>query len=225
MFMKLNLEKNNRILLIAHNHAVHEEIRRILTAPSDVADSLGEEEVSSLEGKRKISDVPIFKVDSAYQGQEGLALIEKGLRENEPYALAFVEMHMSLDWEGIEATCEIWKRYPELQVIIITAYECSWEEMLKRLGYSERMVILKKPFDGIEVLQMAVAMTKRWQSGLRAKLRLENLEKLANEGALLLQSADKNFTKIAAQLLKATKTAKTEATAVALSGKSEEVQS
>jgi CheY-like chemotaxis protein len=218
--MRIDPEKNNRILLIDDNHAIHEEIRRILIAASDIADSLVEEEVSSPKGKRKISDVPIFKIDSAYQGQEGLALVERSLQENKPYALAFVDVHMPPGWDGIEATCEIWKRYPELQIIIITAYtEYSWEELLKKLGYSERMVILKKPFDSIEVLQMAVAMTKRWQSALRAKLRLQNLEKLADAGSVLLRSADENLAEITEQLSQARESANAEAIATPLSDK------
>jgi CheY-like chemotaxis protein len=224
--MRINPEKNNRILVIDDNHAIHEHLRRILIAVSDVADSLVEEKASSPEDRLKISDVPIFKIDSAYEGQEGLALIEKSLRENKPYALAFVDVNLPPGWDGIEATCEIWKRYPELQVIIITGYtDYSWQEMLKALGYSERMVILKKPFDSIEVLQMAVAMTKRWQSGLRAKLRLENLEKLADVGSSVLKSADQDLAEIALQLLTATENAKREALAASLSRKSKAGQS
>jgi hypothetical protein len=59
--MRIDPEKNNRILLIDDNHAIHEEIRRILIAASDIADSLVEEEVSSPKGNRKISDVPYSK--------------------------------------------------------------------------------------------------------------------------------------------------------------------
>src|SRR5271165_4344681 len=109
--MRINPEKNNRILVIDDNHAIHEDIRRVLMAASDLADSLVEEEVFLPEEKMEVSDVPIFKIDSAYAGQEGLALIEKSLRENKPYALAFVDVHMPPGWDGIEATCKIWKRY------------------------------------------------------------------------------------------------------------------
>ena len=224
--MRINPEKNNRILVIDDNHAIHEDIRRILIAASDVSDSLDEEEVSLFEETRGISDFQIFKIDSAYQGEEALALIEKSLQENKPYALAFVDVNMPPGWDGIETTCRIWGRYRELQVIIMTAYsDYSWEDMLKALGYSERMVILKKPFDSIEVLQMTVAMTKKWQSSLRGRLRLENLEKMADAGNLALKAAQKSYAEIVARLFEATETAKKEASAAALAAKSEGPQS
>ena len=113
------------------------------------------------------SPVPIFEIDSAYQGQEGMDLIEKSLRQEWPYATAFVDVRMPPGWDGVETTRRIWEKYPDLQVVLCTAYsDCSWEEMVRKLGYSERMVILKKPFDGIEVLQMTIAMTKKWQLNL-----------------------------------------------------------
>ena len=71
---------------------------------------------------------------------------------------------------------------PDLQVVICRAYaDYSWEEVLRKLGSSERMVILKKPFDNIEVLQLAVAMTEKWRLNQQAKLRLGDLEKLIQD--------------------------------------------
>ena len=106
--------------------------------------------------------MPVFEIDSAYQGREGLDLIEKSLLENRPYALAFVDVRMPPGWDGVETTCKIWEKYADLQVVICTAYsDYSWEEMLRVLGYSDRMVILKKPFDNIEVLQLAISMTEK----------------------------------------------------------------
>src|ERR1700726_3322418 len=99
-------------------------------------------------------------------------------------ALAFVDVRMPPGWDGIETTCKIWEKYPDLQVVICTAYsDYSWEEMLKTLGSSDRMVILKKPFDNIEVLQLAISITEKWRLYQQAKLRLENIDgKSANDG-------------------------------------------
>jgi hypothetical protein len=49
--------------------------------------------------------------------------------------------------------------HADFRKILNTLY--SWEEILRKLGYSDRMVILKKPFDNIEVLQSAVSMTEK----------------------------------------------------------------
>ena len=135
--------------------------------------------------------LPEFQIDSAYQGQEGLDLIEKSLAENRPYALAFVDVRMPPGWDGVETTARIWQTYPDLQVVICTAYsDYSWEEMLKKLGYSDRLVILKKPFDNIEVLQLAISMTEKWRLFHQAKFRLDDLEQMVQERTAALQKTN-----------------------------------
>ena len=45
--------------------------------------------------------------------------------------------------------------------MICTAYsDYSWADITKNLGTSDNLVILKKPFDNIEVFQLAHALTK-----------------------------------------------------------------
>jgi CheY-like chemotaxis protein len=176
--MKFNPLKNRRILVVDDNHAIHEDFRKILT-PSKLPNDLGKDEAALFADTTVKFRFPSFEIDSAYQGQAGLDLIEESLRQDRPYALAFVDVRMPPGWDGIETTSNIWKKYPDLQVVICTAYsDYSWEEMLRKLGYSDRMVVLKKPFDAIEVLQLAVAMTEKWRINQQTKLRLNDLEEL-----------------------------------------------
>src|ERR1700738_3258721 len=180
--MSINPLENNRILVIDDNRAIHDDFRKILIKPSHRPNDLEEDEETLFGDTTVKFQMPIFEIDSAYQGQEGLDLIEKSLLEGRPYSLAFVDVRMPPGWDGIETTCKIWEKYPDLQVVICTAYaDYSWEEVLRKLGSSERMVILKKPFDNIEVLQLAVAMTEKWRLNQQAKLRLGDLEKLIQD--------------------------------------------
>jgi two-component system sensor histidine kinase/response regulator len=189
--MNIDPLKNRRILLIDDNRAIHEDFRKILITSTNLPNDLAEDE-AALFGDTAVSfQLPVFEIDSAYQGQEGLDLIEKSLREDRPYALAFVDVRMPPGWDGIETTCKIWEKYPDLQVVICTAYsDYSWEEMLRTLGYSDRMVILKKPFDNIEVLQLAIAMTEKWRLYQQTKLHLDDLEKVVQERTLALNAAN-----------------------------------
>jgi DNA-binding LytR/AlgR family response regulator len=120
-----------------------------------------------------------------------------------PNALAFVDVFMPPGWDGVETTCRIWEKYSDLHVVICTAYsEYSWEEMLRKLGYSERLVVLKKPFDSIEVLLLAVAMTEQWRIDQQAKLRRQNLEKLIEERTLALEATNAELALTVSQLKK-----------------------
>jgi two-component system, sensor histidine kinase and response regulator len=174
--MKFNPLSNHRVLVIDDNRAIHEDFRKILTRASSF---LAYHEAALFGDTTRKFPQPIFEIDSAYQGQEGLDLIEKSLKENRPYALAFVDVRMPPGWDGVETTCKIWEKYPDLQVVICSAFsDYSWEEMVSKLGYWDRVVILKKPFDNIEVLQLAIAMTEIWRHNQQTKLRVDNLEQL-----------------------------------------------
>jgi signal transduction histidine kinase/AmiR/NasT family two-component response regulator len=196
---------NQRILVIDDNRAIHEDFRKILrkkrTSPGNVAEAeaaLFGDEVTTFE-------MPEFEIESAFQGQEGFDLIVKSAEAGNPYAMAFVDVRMPPGWDGVETTERIWQKYPDLQVVICTAFsDYSWEDMLKKLGYSDRLVILKKPFDNIEALQLAISMTEKWRLYQQAQLRLEDLERMVKERTLALQKSNGDLASANDQLRLAT---------------------
>ena len=108
--------------------------------------------------------------------------------------MAFVDVRMPPGWDGVETITRIWKLYPDLQVVICTAYsDYSWEEMIRQLGKSDSLVILKKPFDNIEVLQLAHALTEKWLLSHQVKNRLNDLDQAVSQRTTELQSANEQL--------------------------------
>jgi CheY-like chemotaxis protein len=106
---------------------------------------------------------PVFELTSAYQDVEALAKVRKGLAEGAPFALAFIDMRMPPGWDGVETLARLWQEDPHLQAVICSACsDFSWESVSARFGQTERLLILKKPFDAIEVRQMACALVEMW---------------------------------------------------------------
>jgi CheY-like chemotaxis protein len=177
--MKFHLPENHRILVIDDKQPIHDDFRKILVIPSKLSDDLAKDE-AALFGEPPIEHPSqVFEIASAYEGREGLEMIGKSLLEGRPFALAFVDVRMPPGWDGVETTCKIWENFHDLQIVLCTAFADRFlEEKLQKLGHSERMVILKKPFSGVEVLQLAVAMTEQWRVNQLAKLRLDDLAKL-----------------------------------------------
>ena len=189
--MSINPNRNHRILLIDDNRAIHEDFRKILGKKKARPGNLAEAE-SALFGDDDASfQMPEFEIDSAFQGKEGFDQIVKSVQDDHPYAMAFVDVRMPPGWDGVETTAQIWQKYPDLQVVICTAYsDYSWQDMLKKLGYSDRLVILKKPFDSIEALQLAISMTEKWRLYQQARLRLDDLERMVQERTVALQKTN-----------------------------------
>ncbi|HEV2454613.1 MAG TPA: ATP-binding protein, partial [Verrucomicrobiae bacterium] len=191
--MNINPNLNHRILVIDDNQAIHEDFKKIFNYKA-ASTSLDEDDAAMFGNESAKFKLPEFEIDSAYQGREGLALIEKSLQEGRPYAMAFVDVRMPPGWDGVETTAQIWQKYPDLQVVICTAYsDYSWEDMLKKLAYSDRLVILKKPFDNIEVQQLAISMTEKWRLYHNAKLRLDDLERMVQSRTSELEKANKDL--------------------------------
>jgi PAS domain S-box-containing protein len=91
--------------------------------------------------------------------------------------MAFVDVRMPPGWDGIETIAKIWDVYPDLQIVICTAYsDYSWDDMIAKVGQSDRLLILKKPFDNVEVLQLANALTEKWRLLQESKVKIEDLE-------------------------------------------------
>lgn len=168
--------KNNRILVVDDNPAIHDDFRKVLGAVQEPqADLLNAE--AALFGDEISAVVSTdFEIDSAYQGQEALSKVKQAVATGRPYAMAFIDVRMPPGWDGVETVLRIWEIYPELQVVICTAYsDYSWEEMIRKLGSSDNLVLLKKPFDNVEVLQLACAFSRKWDLNRQASMKLDEL--------------------------------------------------
>jgi two-component system, cell cycle sensor histidine kinase and response regulator CckA len=178
----MSLAENNRILIIDDNAAIHEDFRKILAPIGSRLTDLSAAE-SALFGHEEATSVrKHFEVESAYQGEEGLAMVRDAISRERPYAMAFVDVRMPPGWDGIETIAQLWQVAPDLQIVICTAYsDYSWQAIAAKLNGSHNMVVLKKPFDNIEVLQLAHALCHKWLVTQEAKAQLTELNRLVEE--------------------------------------------
>ena len=75
--------------------------------------------------------------------------------------------------DGIETTARLLREDPDVGIVICSAYsDHSWEEMTAAFGKTDRVLILKKPFDTVEVRQLAHALQRRWELARLAALKV-----------------------------------------------------
>ncbi len=170
--------KSYRILVIDDNRAIHEDFRKILCPPSADTTALGEAEAKLFDEPTRVRQSAVFEIDSAYQGEEGLERVRQSLQSGRPYAMAIVDVRMPPGWDGIETTQKLWEVDADLQVVICTAYsDYSWDEIIAKLGNSDRLLFLKKPFDTVEILQLANALTEKWRLIRQVRNQMADLER------------------------------------------------
>jgi diguanylate cyclase len=159
---------NRRILIVDDDSSVHHAYTRALSHRRTETDVDAMEDAlfgDGAGGTRQLSplDNVQFEVDHAYQGQEALAKLEQAIKEGHPYAAAFVDMRMPPGWDGVETIEQLWNIHPSLQVTVCSAYsDYKWNDIVKRLQKADQLLLLRKPFDPIEVWQIALSMSEKW---------------------------------------------------------------
>ncbi|WP_158447407.1 putative bifunctional diguanylate cyclase/phosphodiesterase [Syntrophotalea carbinolica] len=165
-----------RILIVDDNQSIHDDFKKILTKKNAADTALDDLEAALFGDSNQSFSAPDYIIDFACQGQEALAMVEQAESEEAPYSLAFVDGRMPPGWDGIETIVHLWKASPELQIVLCTAYaDYTWDEIQHKLGDTDSLVILKKPFDIAEVLQLAHTMTRKWELNRQIQGRLHRL--------------------------------------------------
>lgn len=150
-----------RILIVDDTPSIHEDYTKILAPETHDTLCVHEAQLYGDQAATR-SDATPYQLDHAFQGQEALEKAQRAVVSGKAYDLAFIDMRMPPGWDGLQTIEELWRVDPGLQVVICTAWsDYTWQEIQQRLGHSDQLLILKKPFDPSEVAQMAATMTEK----------------------------------------------------------------
>ncbi len=190
------MNENKRILIVDDNPSIHVDFQKILTHP--VNDLNLKKEISELEQflfgdcaptMESVNSSLDYQLDHAYSGEEALRKVKQAIGDGYPYALAFVDERMPPGWDGIETIENIWSIDPHLETVICTAYsDYSWDQIVAKLGVSDRLLFLKKPFDSIEVKQMVLALIQKWNLTQKSRHYEKELERKIEEQTSFISS-------------------------------------
>ncbi|WP_446009213.1 ATP-binding protein [Candidatus Electrothrix sp.] len=171
-----------RVLIIDDNEEIHNDIKKILRPPpaKNDLDSL----LAGITGKTAPQEMEhVIEVDSAFQGDKAVEMVRKARLEERPYSLAYVDMRIPPGLDGLQTIKKLQMEDDRLQYVIITAYsDYSWQEISDALIAKDNLLVIKKPFEAIEIRQTASALIQKWNIALK---REELLAALAVQRDLL----------------------------------------
>ncbi|MGC9942773.1 MAG: helix-turn-helix domain-containing protein [Verrucomicrobiota bacterium] len=182
--MSTNLSEDNsppRILVIDDNPSVHVAFDEILRR--EPANTKLEEDEAFMFGEPHSPSQAkqTYHIEHALSGAEGIEKVRQSLITKTPYQVAFVDIRMP-GIDGVETIERMWALDARIQTVICTAYaDYRWEDLSKRLGRTDRLLVLKKPFQGIEVMQLASTLAEKWNLGRVAALKIEQAELLVSQ--------------------------------------------
>lgn len=186
--------RQQRILVVDDNPEMLEVYRKILSgsacSPTDALDRLETSLFGESAAQPRASGSCGFLLDLVTSGRQARDLAIQARDLNRPYSMAFVDVRMPGDWDGLQTVEELWRVDSDVQVVLCTAYaDYSLEQMLERLGHPERFVVLRKPFDIIEVRQLAYAFCERWRVQREQKSMVRTLVDRLSEEARATRAA------------------------------------
>ncbi|MBI5423359.1 MAG: response regulator [Opitutae bacterium] len=196
--MKSSVPPVYRVLIVDDTASIHQDFTKVLATPAAPSRTTLDDLAGAVFGDAPPTPAkgpyPTFELHSAFQGAEALQLVRRAVAEDRPYSLAFVDMRMPPGWDGLETTSQLWSVDPDIQVVICTAYsDHSWASISERLGRSHNLLILKKPFDHVEALQLAHALTHKWELTRAQRAQVAELDRMVNERTHQLATAEQRF--------------------------------
>ncbi len=172
-----------RILVIDDTESIHADFQKILGPQGNGNRGLAA-------AKAALFGSPVcstnkkyhFSISSATQGRQGVELATAARQRNEPYQVAFVDMRMPPGWDGMTTLQHLWEIDPDLQIVICTAYsDFALDQLPNELNADGRLLVLKKPFEPVEVLHLAATLSSKWHVERAATIELEHLEHLVQQ--------------------------------------------
>jgi diguanylate cyclase (GGDEF)-like protein len=190
-----------RLLIIDDNVAIHQDFLKIFGTTAEKAaeqEFLAAEAALFGEALETASARPVFAIDSAYQGQEGVEKARHAVAEGRPYGMAFIDMRMPPGWDGLETIERLWAIDPHIQVVICSAHaDYDWMEVVQRLGHSDQLLVLRKPFESIEVLQCANSLTRKWRNERMIRAQVASLQQDVSARTQGLEAANRQLRHLA----------------------------
>lgn len=174
-----------RVLIVDDNEGIHEDFRTLLQPrrDHDELDTLAQDLFGDEAANAEVElGLPHYRFDSAYQGRSALENVATAVADGDTYALAFVDIRMPPGWDGVETIRQLWEIDPDIQMVLCSAYsDYSWEEIVQTLGASNKLLMLRKPFDPSAVKQLTLAATSRWYQDRLHRARIHELEEQIEE--------------------------------------------
>ncbi|MBW1901275.1 MAG: hypothetical protein JRJ20_06520 [Deltaproteobacteria bacterium] len=105
-----------------------------------------------------------FDLTLCHQGNEAVEVVKQSLEENQPFAVAFLDVRMPPGPDGIWTAEHIRELDPNIVLVIVTGYaDVDPKEISMRVPPVQKLFYIQKPFHPQEIYQLSSALAAKWQ--------------------------------------------------------------
>lgn len=130
-----------------------------------------------------------FDMTLVEEGLEAIENVEASIKDNRPYAVAFIDYNLQTEISGVDVAEKIRQLDPYVNIIIFTGYsDIDPRDILPRVPPADKLLYLKKPLAAKEIFQLVTTLWSKWN--VERQLRticLELEERVAKQTAELVK--------------------------------------
>lgn len=106
---------------------------------------------------------PRFELTIASQGEEAVKLVKEAYKDENPFALAYIDVRMPPGIDGLETAYQMRKIDKDIEIVLVTGYnDYSSNEIIQKVGTPRKLTFQKKPFTPTELILTSVSLTEKW---------------------------------------------------------------
>lgn len=140
------------------------------------------------------SPTPSFHVVLCHQGQEAVEVVRRSMEENNPFAVAFIDIRMPPGRDGVWAAEQIRLLDPNINIVIVTGFsDADPTDISERVPPPERLLYLQKPLSVREIRHITLSLGSKWGVEKLLQEAYQDLEVRVEERTTELAAANEKL--------------------------------
>ena len=161
--MELGNGWNNRILIVDDQDDIHRDFEEMLK-PGLIKAST-DDLATAFDSDMDEDFLPEFALLHARSGKEAHEKVQEAIEENNPVAVAYIDVRMPPGWDGVETTRKIREIDKSIEIVIMTAYtDKPLSEIIHDMELLHKLLYIRKPFAREEIQQMTISLAEKWNA-------------------------------------------------------------
>lgn len=105
-----------------------------------------------------------YELDIVSNAAGALEQVKNAVAAGEPYTLVFLDGDTYSGNDSADVSLNILATDPDAHVAICTGQDArNLDELVRKVGTSDRFLIIRKPFDAVRVKQLVTALASKWE--------------------------------------------------------------
>ncbi len=156
---------NKRVLIVDDQRAIHDDFVEILRNPH-ARPAADDGLVDAFLSDADADDEGVligFQLLHASTGEQACEIVTRAWEQDEPVAVAYVDIRMPPGIDGIETVRRIRQMDRAVEIVIMTAYnDRSLHEIVRNVDLPHKLIYIRKPFVHEEIQQLTTSLVGKW---------------------------------------------------------------